>query len=67
MCRGEEPEERGPVISMVRAARLLRDGCAGFWCYLRKSEKDEVLISSIPVVREFEDVFPKDLPGLPPQ
>ena len=66
VCRGEEPKERGPVVSMVRAARLLKDGCVGYWCFLYKREKEEVSISSIPVVREFEDVFPKDLPGLPP-
>ena len=26
----------------------------------------EVSLSSVPVVREFQDVFPEDLPGLPP-
>jgi hypothetical protein len=26
----------------------------------------EVRIEDIPIVREFQDVFPKELPGMPP-
>jgi len=51
---------------MIRATRILRDGRVGYWCYLYASEKKEIQVEQIPVVREFEDIFPKDLSGLPP-
>nr|GEZ12191.1 hypothetical protein [Tanacetum cinerariifolium] len=33
---------------------------------MKKKKSDEKRIEDIPIVREFLDVFPKDLPGLPP-
>ncbi|GJW20124.1 putative reverse transcriptase domain-containing protein [Tanacetum coccineum] len=33
---------------------------------MEKKKSDEKRLEDIPVVREFPDVFPKDLPGLPP-
>nr|GEV39575.1 putative reverse transcriptase domain-containing protein [Tanacetum cinerariifolium] len=33
---------------------------------MEKKKSDEKRIEDIPVVKEFPDVFPKDLPGLPP-
>ncbi|GKE27925.1 putative reverse transcriptase domain-containing protein [Tanacetum coccineum] len=34
--------------------------------FTKKKKSDEKKLEDIPVVREFPDVFPKDLPGLPP-
>nr|GEX85653.1 reverse transcriptase domain-containing protein [Tanacetum cinerariifolium] len=34
---------------------------------MEKKKSDEKRIKDIPVVREFPDVFPEDLPGLPPE
>ncbi|GJT67171.1 hypothetical protein Tco_1018651 [Tanacetum coccineum] len=34
--------------------------------YLMEKKSDEKRLEDIPVVREFPEVFPKDLPGLPP-
>nr|GEZ65004.1 putative reverse transcriptase domain-containing protein [Tanacetum cinerariifolium] len=33
---------------------------------MKKKKSDEKRIEDIPIVREFLDVFPEDLPGLPP-
>ena len=32
---------------------------------MKDVSKEELMASDIPVVREFEDVFPNELPGLP--
>ena len=29
--------------------------------------RDQVLVSAVPVVREFDDVFPEELSGVPPE
>ncbi|GKD56543.1 hypothetical protein Tco_1289930 [Tanacetum coccineum] len=33
---------------------------------IREKKSDEKRLEDIPVVREFSEVFPEDLPGLPP-
>jgi hypothetical protein len=53
------------MISAVRANRLLRKGCRGFLASVVDLQKKELEIEDIPVVREFTDVFPEDLPGVP--
>lgn len=52
------------IISVLKANRLLRKGCQGFFaCVVVEHQKNELKIDHIPVVREFPDVFPNDLPG----
>uniref|UniRef100_A0A2N9GV60 RNA-directed DNA polymerase n=1 Tax=Fagus sylvatica TaxID=28930 RepID=A0A2N9GV60_FAGSY len=62
-CFEKEVVFRPPAL---RANRLLRKGCRGFLASVVDLQKKELEIEDIPVVREFPDVFPEDLPGLPP-
>ena len=54
------------VISCIQANCLLRKGCQGFLASVMELQSGELEIGDIPIVREFSDVFPDDLPGLPP-
>ena len=54
------------MISAVRANSLLRKGCQGFLAYVLSNESD-LKLEDLPIVRDFPDVFPNDLPGLPPE
>ena len=45
---------------------MLRKGCQGYLAYVVETEKEGTLVDEIPVVREFPDVFPDDITGLPP-
>jgi hypothetical protein len=54
------------MISALRANRFLRKGCRGFLASVVDLQKKELEIEDIPIVQEFPDVFPEDLPGLPP-
>ena len=54
------------VISTLRASSLLRKGYQGFLAYVVNEENDSKL-EDIPIVRDYPDVFPEDLPGLPPE
>ena len=69
VCRfkGRRDAANGKLINAMKAAKLLRQGCVGFLCYLEGTAKDVVDIETIPIVREFSDIFPDELPGLPPQ
>jgi len=51
----------------VTARKLLRKGCTTYLAYVVDLEKKEIELDKIPVVREFPDVFSKELPGLPPE
>ncbi|VVA30995.1 PREDICTED: reverse mRNAase, partial [Prunus dulcis] len=41
--------------------------CSGYLAHMVDTRKQELKLEDIPVVRDFPDVFPDDLPGLPPQ
>ncbi|KAH9665582.1 Endonuclease [Citrus sinensis] len=53
------------LISMVKAMKILKKGCEGFLAYIVADHPDGACLEDIPIVREFIDVFPEDLPGLP--
>ncbi|XP_074323502.1 uncharacterized protein LOC141660418 [Apium graveolens] len=53
-------------LTMVQTKRLLRQGCGAYLAHVVDTKRETPEIHTIPVVNEFEDVFPKDLPGLPP-
>ena len=42
-------------------------GCQGFLAYVINSEAELIDVQSIPVAREYPDVFPRELSGLSPQ
>ncbi|XP_070050983.1 uncharacterized protein [Nicotiana tomentosiformis] len=48
------------------AQRLLKKGCLGLLAIVNDTRKETISIENILVVREFSDVFPEDLLGLPP-
>ncbi|GJY63186.1 putative reverse transcriptase domain-containing protein [Tanacetum coccineum] len=45
---------------------LIIRGMSNFRSTSKEKKSDERRLENIPVVREFLEVFPKDLPGLPP-
>ncbi|RVW18432.1 Transposon Ty3-G Gag-Pol polyprotein [Vitis vinifera] len=54
------------MISAWQASSLLKKGCQGFLASVMSNESD-LKLEDIPIVREYPDVFPEDLPGLPPE
>jgi hypothetical protein len=48
------------------AGKLMRKGCSAWLAHVRELEKGSIDLASIPVVREFQDVFLEELPRLPP-
>lgn len=53
------------LISVTHARRLLSKGCRGYLCAVVTTSNESPNISDIPIVREFPEVFPVDLPGAP--
>ena len=58
---------KGKFISCIKAHRLISKGCLYHIVRVNDVESKVPPIESIPVVNEFLDVFPEDLPGVPPE
>jgi hypothetical protein len=65
--RGERNIIPNSIISVVTAKKLLRKGCIAYLAYVVDLEKKEIELDKIPIVREFPNVFLKELPRLPPE
>ena len=50
----------------MQAKRLLRQGCEAYLAHVVDTKKEIPILDEIPIVREFPDIFPEELPGLPP-
>ena len=64
--RGDRRGTPKGLISALQARRLLKRGCQGFLAHVRELDSQVREPASVPVVSEFLDVFPDELPGLPP-
>ncbi|GKV46430.1 hypothetical protein SLEP1_g53414 [Rubroshorea leprosula] len=54
------------VVSCMQADKMLQHECYGYLAYVFESKDKLVSVERIWVVEDFPDVFPKELPGLPP-
>ena len=63
--KGERTSNFPNMISGMVARKLLKKSCTTYLAYVINSEKGKIRLSDIPIVREFPDVFPEELPGLP--
>ncbi|XP_074378290.1 uncharacterized protein LOC141719814 [Apium graveolens] len=62
--QGQRQEKK--FLSIFQTKRLLRQGCEAYLAHVIDMEKGVLDLDKIPIVREFPDVFPDELPGLPP-
>ncbi|KAK4381545.1 hypothetical protein Sango_2957800 [Sesamum angolense] len=54
------------VISAIEAKRLILEGCEAYLAHVINAEKVNLTMEEISIVRDFPEVFPDDLLGLPP-
>ncbi|KAL5583180.1 hypothetical protein UlMin_015624 [Ulmus minor] len=65
--QGEKKRSRTPFLSSLKAGKLLKQGCMGYLVnMLDTTMKLTTQPDDVPIVKEFLDVFPEDLPGIPP-
>ena len=75
LVRPEEPDvifqgiirEIAPnLINATTASKMLRKGCQGYLAFVVNMRQEGTRLEDIPIVKEFPDVFPDDISGLPP-
>ncbi|KAA0041712.1 reverse transcriptase [Cucumis melo var. makuwa] len=64
--RGMRKAVSRSLISVLKAENLLRKGCTAFLAHIVVVQREKLKPEDVPVVKEFLDVFPDDLSGLPP-
>ncbi|GKF94801.1 hypothetical protein Tco_0284501 [Tanacetum coccineum] len=64
-----ENETRLNIISCTKTQKYMLKGCPVFLAHVTTKEIEdkskEKLLEDVPIVRDFPEVFPEDLPGLP--
>ena len=64
--RGIRKELSSNMISAMAAQTMLRKYCHCYLAYVVETGMEGTMVDEILVVREFPDVFPDDIVGLPP-
>ncbi|XP_070036485.1 uncharacterized protein [Nicotiana tomentosiformis] len=54
------------VISYLKAERMVVKGCVAYLSFMRDVSAETPTIESVLIVKDFLDMFPTDLPGMPP-
>ena len=54
------------LINVMTASKMLRKGCQGYLAFVVDRRQEGTRLEDIPIVKEFPDVFPDDISGLPP-
>ncbi|GJZ36911.1 putative reverse transcriptase domain-containing protein [Tanacetum coccineum] len=67
---GKGEKSKLSIISCTKTQKYIKKGCPIFLAQVTKKETEEKLeekrLEDVPTVRDFSEVFPEDLPGLPP-
>ena len=63
---GERSNHFSNVISAATARTMVQKGCEAYLAYVIDTKKAKPSLSDILTVCDYLDVFPKELPGLPP-
>ncbi|GJX85350.1 reverse transcriptase domain-containing protein [Tanacetum coccineum] len=67
---GKEKKSKLSIISCTKTQKYIKKGCQNFLAQVTKKEtedkSEEKRLEDVPIVRDFLEVFPEDLHGLPP-
>ena len=50
----------------MTTSKMLRKGCQGYLAFVVDRRQEGTRLEDVPIVKEFPDVFPDDISGLPP-
>ncbi|GJU57425.1 putative reverse transcriptase domain-containing protein [Tanacetum coccineum] len=66
VVEGDRGTSRLKVISCIKARKYIERGHQLFVAHVTEKEPKEKCLGDVLVIRDFPEVFPDDLPGLPP-
>nr|GFC06652.1 putative reverse transcriptase domain-containing protein [Tanacetum cinerariifolium] len=66
IIQGDMNQSRLKIISCIKARKYIENGYELFLTQVTGTVSKEKRVENVPVIRNFPEVFPEDLPGLPP-
>nr|GEV17458.1 putative reverse transcriptase domain-containing protein [Tanacetum cinerariifolium] len=66
IIEGDRNQSRLKIISCIKARMYIENGCELFLVQVTGTVSKEKRVEDVPVICDFPEVFPEDLPGLPP-
>nr|GEX39588.1 putative reverse transcriptase domain-containing protein [Tanacetum cinerariifolium] len=66
VIEGNKNNSRLKIVSFIKARKYIENGCEIFLAQVTNQESKEKQLEDVPVIRDFLEVFPKELPGLSP-
>nr|GEZ36030.1 hypothetical protein [Tanacetum cinerariifolium] len=66
IVKSEKGVSQLKVISCIKARKYVERGCHLFLAYVTENKSKEKRMEDVPVTRDFLEVFPEELLGLPP-
>ncbi|GKB35930.1 putative reverse transcriptase domain-containing protein [Tanacetum coccineum] len=66
IVEGDKGGSRLKIISCIKARKYVEQGCHLFLAHVTKKKSKEKQMEDVPVIRDFPEVFPEELPGLLP-
>ncbi|GJY15733.1 putative reverse transcriptase domain-containing protein [Tanacetum coccineum] len=66
IVEGDKGVSRLKVISCIKSRKYVERGCHLFLAHVTKNKSKEKRKEDVPVIRDFPEVFPEELPRLPP-
>ncbi|GKB65914.1 putative reverse transcriptase domain-containing protein [Tanacetum coccineum] len=64
--KSDKGMSRLKIISCIKASKYIERGCHLFLAHVTEKKPKEKRLEDVPVIRDFPEVFPDDLPRLPP-
>ncbi|GKB78001.1 putative reverse transcriptase domain-containing protein [Tanacetum coccineum] len=66
IVEGDKGVSRLKVVSCIKAHNYVERGCHLFMAHVTEKKSKEKRLEDVPVICDFPEVFPEELPGLPP-
>ncbi|GJR02278.1 putative reverse transcriptase domain-containing protein [Tanacetum coccineum] len=66
IVEGDKGGSRLKIISFIKARKYVQKGYHLFLAHVTENKSKEKRMEDVPVIRDFPEVFPEELPGLPP-
>ena len=63
---GKRSNNLSNVISVTTTKTMVRKGCESYLAYVIDTKRAEPILSDIPIISDYPDVFLEEFPGLPP-